>query len=53
VSSSAPGRPGRDGNGAWTFEFRDGDALVASKTFTVTAAPGAAGQPECMPAAVP
>jgi len=38
--------------GAWTFEFRDGDALVASKTFTVTVLPGAAGRAECGPAAV-
>ena len=38
--------------GAWNFEFRDGDALVASKTFTVTAPPDAPGWPECGPAAV-
>lgn len=38
--------------GAWTFEFRDGDALVASKTFTVTAPPDAPRQPECGPAAI-
>ncbi len=37
--------------GAWIFEFRDGDAPVASKTFTVTVPPGAAGQAECGPAA--
>ncbi len=38
--------------GAWTFEFRNGDALVASKTFTVTAPSGASGRQECGPAAV-
>ncbi len=38
--------------GAWTFEFRDGDALVASKTFTVMVPPGAPGRPECGPAAM-
>ncbi len=38
--------------GAWTFEFRDGDALVASKTFATTVPPGAAGRAECGPAAV-
>lgn len=38
--------------GAWTFEFRDGDAVLSSKTFTVTVPPGGAGRPECGPAAV-
>jgi len=38
--------------GAWTFEFRDGDAVVASKTFTVTVPPRGAPRPECGPAAV-
>ncbi len=38
--------------GAWTFEFRDGDAVVASKTFTVTVPLGGAPRAECGPAAV-
>lgn len=46
--------------GAWTFEFRDGDTVVASKTFTVTVPslgppsgpPSGAARLDCGPAVV-
>ena len=38
--------------GAWTFEFRDGDAVVASKTFTVTLPPDGVARSACGPAPV-
>lgn len=38
--------------GAWTFEFRDGGAVVASKTFIVTVPAAGAPRPDCGSAAV-